>query len=78
MHIRRSFQRFGSFLLLWIAAAAAPQPKPAPKYELVDGHLHFLNFVQETAGMDAFLKAMDDRIARSRQTSDRLPTDFRP
>jgi hypothetical protein len=60
MHLRRSFERFGSFLLLWTAAAAAPQPKPAPRYELVDGHLHFLNFVQETAGMDAFLKAMDD------------------
>jgi predicted TIM-barrel fold metal-dependent hydrolase len=31
-----------------------------PKYDLVDGHVHFLNFVQETSGMDAFLKAMDD------------------
>jgi hypothetical protein len=42
----------------------APTPgaesRTAPKYALVDGHLHFLNFVQETAGMDAFFKAMDD------------------
>src|ERR1035438_1136615 len=51
---------FASLLLLSIAASAADAPKPAPKYELVDGHLHFLSFVQETDGMDAFLKAMDD------------------
>jgi hypothetical protein len=37
----------------------APSHTP-PKYAIVDGHLHFLNFVQETAGMDAFFKAMDD------------------
>jgi len=40
-----------------------PQPGaqlPQSKYEIVDGHFHFLNFVQETAGMDAFFKAMDD------------------
>ena len=30
------------------------------KYEIVDGHFHFLSFVQKTAGMDAFFKAMDD------------------
>lgn len=30
------------------------------KYEIVDGHFHFLSFVQGTAGMDAFFKAMDD------------------
>ena len=30
----------------------------APKYQLFDGHLHYLSFVQETAGMDAFFKAM--------------------
>ena len=52
MHPRRSFLGFGSLLLLSIAAASAEEPKPAPKYEIVDGHLHFLNFVQETAGMD--------------------------
>jgi hypothetical protein len=34
--------------------------KMATKYELFDGHLHYLSFVQETAGMDAFFKAMDD------------------
>ncbi len=56
MHTRRSFLRFGASLLLSIAAAAAQ----APRYQIVDGHLHFLNFVQETAGMDAFLQAMDD------------------
>jgi hypothetical protein len=60
MHPRRSYLRFGSLLLLAIAAACAEEPRPAPKYEIVDGHLHFLNFVQETAGMDQFLKAMDD------------------
>ncbi len=35
-------------------------PGPAPRYKIADGHLHFLNFVQETSGMDAFFKAMDD------------------
>ena len=45
-----------ALLLLLSAGAFAQQPK----YPIVDGHLHFLNFVQETAGMDAFLKAMDD------------------
>jgi hypothetical protein len=35
-------------------------PNPAPKYNMVDGHLHLLNFVQETAGINALLKAMDD------------------
>ena len=60
MHSRQCFLRFCSLLLLWIVAAAAEEPKPAPRYQMVDGHLHFLNFVQETAGMDVFLKAMDD------------------
>jgi predicted TIM-barrel fold metal-dependent hydrolase len=32
----------------------------APRYDIVDGHVHFLNFVQETSGMNAFFKAMDD------------------
>jgi hypothetical protein len=43
-------------LLAAMAAASAQQPK----YSIVDGHLHFLNFVQETDGMAKFLKAMDD------------------
>ena len=60
MHTRRRFPRFASLLLLSIASTAAEEPKAAPKYEIVDGHLHFLNFVQETAGMDQFFKAMDD------------------
>jgi hypothetical protein len=60
MDFRRSAPRFGAVLLLAMAAAFAQAPKPAPKYAIVDGHLHFLNFVQETAGMDAFFKAMDD------------------
>jgi hypothetical protein len=46
-----------SALLLLLATAAWGQQ---PKYSLVDGHLHFLNFVQETDGMAKFLKAMDD------------------
>src|SRR5205085_3544368 len=33
---------------------------PPPKYQIADAHVHFLNFVQETAGMDAFFKALDD------------------
>jgi predicted TIM-barrel fold metal-dependent hydrolase len=60
MHPRRSFLRSGSLLLLLLGAAAAEEPKPAPRYEIVDGHLHFLSFVQETDGMAAFFKAMDD------------------
>src|SRR5580698_8305119 len=56
MHVERSSQRCG-FLLLLVAVTAAAQQ---PKYQMVDGHLHFLNFVQETAGMDAFFKAMDE------------------
>jgi predicted TIM-barrel fold metal-dependent hydrolase len=55
---QRNFQRLGFLLLLLIGAAAAQQP--APRYAIVDGHLHFLSFVQETGGMDAFFKAMDD------------------
>ena len=60
MHSRRTFHRFSFLLLLAFAAVGAAQPKPAPKYEIVDGHLHFLSFVQETDGMDKFFKAMDD------------------
>jgi hypothetical protein len=60
MHPRRRFFRFAPVLLLSISTAGAQEPKPAARYELVDGHLHFLNFVQETAGMEQFLKAMDD------------------
>ena len=37
--------------------AAAPDQ---PRYALVDGHFHLLNFVQETAGAGAFLRAMDE------------------
>jgi hypothetical protein len=58
MHSRASFHRLTFLLLLSIAAATAQETKP--RYQIVDGHLHFLSFVQETAGMDAFLKAMDD------------------
>jgi hypothetical protein len=32
-------------------------PAQEPKYSLVDGHLHFLNFVEETDGMAKFLEA---------------------
>ncbi|MGD0619455.1 MAG: amidohydrolase family protein [Bryobacteraceae bacterium] len=56
MPSRRSFLHLAASLPLWIALAGAQ----TPKYPIVDGHLHFLNFVQETAGMDAFFKAMDD------------------
>lgn len=38
----------------------AKDSKAGSRYAIVDGHLHYLNFVQETAGMDAFFKAMDD------------------
>ena len=51
-----TFPRSASLALLAILAAQAQEPK----YSLVDGHLHFLNFVQETDGMAKFLKAMDD------------------
>ena len=47
------------FLLILSATLQVATPQP-PKYEMVDGHLHLLNFVQETSGMNAFLKAMDD------------------
>jgi hypothetical protein len=52
----RCLQRLGYLLPLFASAAAA---QTAAKYPIVDGHLHFLNFVQETAGMDSFFKAMD-------------------
>jgi hypothetical protein len=58
MYSRRRSQFPGFLVLLLLGVTAAAQP--APKYEIVDGHLHFLSFVQETAGMGAFLKAMDD------------------
>jgi len=45
------------------ARAATPERRdglgPAPRYAMVDGHLHFLNFVQETLGMDALFAALD-------------------
>jgi hypothetical protein len=46
-----------SALLVLLSMAATAQQ---PKYSIVDGHLHFLNFVQETDGMAKFIKAMDD------------------
>jgi hypothetical protein len=46
--------------LISTAALHAAHDEPAPKYPIVDGHLHYLNFVQETAGMEALLKAMDE------------------
>jgi len=53
-------------LVVSIAAPSAPSASPPsaipaakPKYEIVDGHFHFLDFVQETKGMDAFFQAMD-------------------
>jgi hypothetical protein len=59
---------FGAAALLAGTALAQYSPSPSPaagvksgsKYSVVDCHLHFLNFVQETAGMDALFKAMDD------------------
>jgi hypothetical protein len=56
----------GSWPMLAFAQYSPAHPSPASgaksgsKYAIVDSHLHFLNFVQETAGMDAFFKAMDD------------------
>ncbi len=44
-------------MTLFLAGAAEAQ---TPKYPIVDGHLHYLNFVQETAGMDALFRAMDE------------------
>ncbi|HTP86940.1 MAG TPA: amidohydrolase family protein [Bryobacteraceae bacterium] len=44
-------------ILLLLAVTAAAQNQ---KYPIVDGHLHFLNFVQDTAGMDVLFQAMDD------------------
>jgi hypothetical protein len=60
MYPRRRFHNLSSLPLLLISAAVAQQPKQTPRYEIVDGHCHFLSFVQETAGMDAFFKAMDE------------------
>jgi hypothetical protein len=39
----------------------APNSKDAdaPRYQIVDGHFHLLNFVQESDGIEAFLKVMD-------------------
>jgi hypothetical protein len=48
------------FLLFPIALAAADQAAASSKYRLVDGHFHYLNFVQETDGMAAFFKAMNE------------------
>jgi len=58
MQLRNNLHHFRLLLLLSIGLAAAAQP--APRYQIVDGHFHFLSFVQETGGMNAFLKAMDD------------------
>jgi len=44
-------------ILLLLAVTAAAQNQ---RYPIVDGHLHFLNFVQDTAGMDVLFQAMDD------------------
>src|ERR1022692_3153236 len=41
------------------AAPTNPQEYVTPKYQIVDGHFHLLNFVQETDGIDAFLRIMD-------------------
>ena len=60
MYLPRRLHNLGALPLLFVSAAAAQQPKPAPRYEIVDGHCHFLSFVQETAGMDALFKAMDE------------------
>ena len=40
--------------------AAPSADESAHPYEMVDGHLHLFNFVQETSGARALLKAMDD------------------
>lgn len=50
------FGRCALLLLLTFSSTLAQNPK----YSLVDGHLHFLNFVQETEGMAKFIQAMDD------------------
>ena len=47
-------------LPLGAAAADVVDGHSKPKYSIVDGHLHLLDFVQETSGLDALLKAMDD------------------
>jgi hypothetical protein len=49
-----------TILYATLLAALLTVPASAQKYPIVDGHLHYLNFVQETAGMDALFKAMDD------------------
>jgi hypothetical protein len=41
------------------ASESTDSPAPAPRYTMVDGHLHYLNFVQETLGMDALFNALD-------------------
>jgi hypothetical protein len=48
-----------SFFLMTLFLAGAAEAQ-TPKYPIVDGHLHYLNFVQETAGMDALFRAMDE------------------
>jgi predicted metal-dependent TIM-barrel fold hydrolase len=50
----------GTMLLAGGQSPPAPNsPAPARRYTIVDGHLHFLNFVQETSGMDALFNALD-------------------
>jgi predicted TIM-barrel fold metal-dependent hydrolase len=56
MHSPGNFLRPALFLLLAIGLTASAEPR----YPIVDGHFHFLSFVQETGGMEAFLKAMDE------------------
>ena len=56
MRSPHNFHRFGLFLLLAIGLTASAQPR----YPIVDAHFHLLSFVQETGGMEAFLKAMDE------------------
>jgi predicted TIM-barrel fold metal-dependent hydrolase len=62
MMLIRSHQLHFHVLAIALLAlgAAAQDSKPVPRYELVDGHFHYLSFVQETAGMDAFFRAMDE------------------
>ena len=44
-----------------LSTPAEPSHGPAAvrRSAIVDGHLHFLNFVQETSGMDALFNALD-------------------
>ena len=35
------------------------RPDEAPRYDIVDSHLHFLDFTQESDGFPALTRAMD-------------------